>query len=107
MRQYKRLLKRIIFNSLFLFSCPYKNDPIHIPGGGWDKNKKSPAAFLGVEFVSGVINDPLHNAFLSDGILPLLLKIEKILSDKKQYVAVHQSMPAPLFELQRNRVGGQ
>ena len=35
------------------------------------------------------------------------IKIEKILSDKKQYVAVHQSMTAPLFQLQRNRVGGQ
>jgi len=56
---------------------------------------------------AGVICDRRHIAFLSDGILPLLFKIDKILSDKKQYVAVHQSMPAPLFELQRNRVGGQ
>jgi len=49
----------------------------------------------------------VHNAFLSDGILPLLFIIEKILYDKKQYVAVQQIMTAPLFELQRNRVGGE
>jgi len=56
---------------------------------------------------AGVICVKLHNAFLSDGILPLLFIIEKILYDKKQYVAVQQIMTAPLFELQRNRVGGE
>ena len=56
---------------------------------------------------AGVICDKLHIAFLSDGILQLLFKNDKILYDKKQYVAVHQIMTAPLFELQRNRVGGQ
>jgi hypothetical protein len=43
----------------------------------------------------------LHIAALSDGILPLF-KIDKILSDKVQYVAMHRIMTAPLFELQRN-----
>ena len=47
----------------------------------------------------------LHNAALSDGILPLAIKMDKILYDKDQYIAVHLSMPAPLFELQRNRAG--
>jgi hypothetical protein len=56
---------------------------------------------------AGVICDKLHIAFLSDGILPLQFKIEKILSDKKQYVAVQQIMTAPLFALQRSRVGGE
>ena len=54
-----------------------------------------------------MICDKLHIAFLSDGILPLLFKIAKILYDKKQYVAVQQIMTAPLTELQWNRVGGQ
>ena len=54
---------------------------------------------------AGVICDKLHIAFLSDGILPLLFKNDKILYDKKQYVAVHQSMTGPLIELQWNRVG--
>ena len=56
---------------------------------------------------AGVVCVKLHIAFLSDGILQLLFKNDKILYDKKQYVAVHQSMPAPLFELQQNRMGGQ
>jgi len=55
---------------------------------------------------AGVICVKLHIAFLSDGILPLLFKMAKILSDKKQYVALHQIMTAPLFGLQRNWVGG-
>ncbi|CAB1057923.1 hypothetical protein D1BOALGB6SA_2679 [Olavius sp. associated proteobacterium Delta 1] len=56
---------------------------------------------------AGVICDRVYIAFLSDGILPLLFKIDKILYDKKQYVAVHQIMTGPLIELQWNRVGGQ
>ena len=55
---------------------------------------------------AGVICVKLHIAFLSDGILQLLFKNDKILSDKKQYVAVQQIMTGPLFALQRTRVGG-
>ena len=46
---------------------------------------------------AGVICVGLHIGFLSDGILPQQNQTAKILSDKKQYVALHQIMPASFF----------
>jgi hypothetical protein len=55
---------------------------------------------------AGVICVRVHIAILSDGILAPQNKTAKILYDNIQYVAMHQIMTAPLFELARFRVGG-
>jgi hypothetical protein len=42
-------------------------------------HKISSAAFLAVKFASSVLNVGVHKTILSDGILPILFKIDKIL----------------------------
>jgi hypothetical protein len=65
---------------------------------GGKRIRTAPPLSLVAEFASGVINDPLHIAALSDGILLLAINLDKILFHKGTICSSEGNHDSPLFE---------